>query len=224
MSPPAAWRAALRLLLVSDGRGEVPRLLALVAAAVQGGVRAVQLREPGLDDRTLAVVCDQVRPWLQPVGGILLVNGRPEVARHHADGLQATWRNRPWGALRAQLGAGQLLGASVHSAAELAEADSAGADFAVLAPVLATGSKPGQSPLGLDRARELTRHSPLPLVWLGGLDGATLPVALASTDAGERPLGFAVLGAIGTAADPAAAARALLGIVAGGDGCHTAGR
>jgi thiamine monophosphate synthase len=93
----------------------------------------------------------------------------------------------------------------VHGAAELAAAADAGADYAILAPVLRTASKPAAAELGVPAATSLTRAARLPVVWLGGL--STRSAALAF-DGGAA--GIAVMSAIAGAADPEAAARELV--------------
>ncbi len=210
------------LVWVSDGRGDAGRLRRLAVLAVRGGASAVQVREPDLTEAQLAALCRELRPELRALGALLLVNGPVAVARAHGDGLQATARNRPWRELRARLGPGQMLVASVHSAAELAEAAAVGADAAVLAPVLPTASKPGAPALGLAQAQALTAGSPLPVLWLGGIDAGAARTIAALPGPG-RPVGIAVLSAIAGAADPEAAARELRGIVAALGRCHTAG-
>ncbi len=198
-------RRSLRVLFVTDGRGDVARLERLVAAAIAGGVRGVQLREPSLPDERLAALATRLRAGLAEVDGALFVNDRVELARRgHADGVQLPSRSLPLAPVRAELGAGCVLGASVHDAAELALAD--GADFVVIAPVLPTASKPTAAALGVVGAMALTALAPCPAVWLGGFDAATL-ATLGAFDGATRPIGFGLRSAL-SIDDGAAAARA----------------
>src|SRR5690606_1755085 len=80
MSAIDARLSALRLVMVTDGRGDGPRILAALRAAIDGGLRAVQLREPGMSARALAALCEALRELLDPLGGLVLVNDRADVA------------------------------------------------------------------------------------------------------------------------------------------------
>ena len=66
-------------------------------------------------------------------------------------------------------GAVQLVGASAHSAAEIAEAAALGADYATLSPIFATACKPGVAPLGTAALAAACKASPLPVFALGGI-------------------------------------------------------
>ena len=67
-------------------------------------------------------------------------------------------------------GAVQLVGASAHSASELAEAAALGADYATLSPIFATTCKPGAVPLGIGSLAAVCQKSPIPIFALGGID------------------------------------------------------
>ncbi|MBK8976819.1 MAG: thiamine phosphate synthase [Planctomycetes bacterium] len=202
----AAWCSALRIVQVTDGRGDVARIARLAAAAVDAGVRTVQLREPLLTARELAALCEQLRPRLDAVGGLLLVNDRADVAAAGlAHGVHLGRRSLRPEQVRAFAPAARI-GCSAHDAAELAAARAGGADYAFLSPVHATRSKPGAVPLGPARAAELTRAAGLPVVWLGGLDAERV-----ARSAGGPACGFAVLGAL---ADEATVVRVAAALVA----------
>ena len=66
-------------------------------------------------------------------------------------------------------GAVQLVGASAHSASELAEAAALGADYATLSPIFATACKPGAVPLGTAALAAACQKSPIPIFALGGI-------------------------------------------------------
>lgn len=69
------------------------------------------------------------------------------------------------------------LGASCHNLAELQQAERIGADFAVLAPVLATASHPDAVPLGWAAAGALLEQVNLPVYLLGGMRPADCQAA-----------------------------------------------
>ncbi len=74
---------------------------------------------------------------------------------------------------------GVLAGASCHDAAELAQADRLGLDYALLGPVKPTTSHPGAPALGWERFGALVTGLALPVYAIGGLTRADLAEARA---------------------------------------------
>ena len=83
-----------------------------------------------------------------------------------------------------QAGAVQLVGASAHSASELAEAAALGADYATLSPIFATTCKPGAVPLGIAALAAVCQKSPIPIFALGGIDRDKLNACIEAGAAG----------------------------------------
>ncbi|HXM00178.1 MAG TPA: thiamine phosphate synthase [Rhizomicrobium sp.] len=82
-----------------------------------------------------------------------------------------------------------LITVSAHSLAACAA--SRHADAAVLAPVFATASHPGRTPLGALRTRIAVRASPVPVYALGGIDAHSV-----ARLAGAKLAGLAAVGAL----------------------------
>lgn len=200
----------LRLVVITDGRGDLVRLEPIVRAAVVGGARCVQLREPHWTARVLHQACERLLPLLDSVGGLLLVNDRLDVAASGAaHGAQIGHKSLPPAIARRVLGPGAVLGCSAHDQGELDLAADGGCDFALLSPVWPTDSKPGLPHLGEQRAGLLTAASRLPVVWLGGVSVEHAARIGALPDE-RRPVGIAVRGAVLLADDPQGATEALL--------------
>ena len=83
-----------------------------------------------------------------------------------------------------QAGAVQLVGASAHSAAEIAEAVALGADYATLSPIFVTACKPGAVPLGIAALAAVCKESPIPIFALGGIGMDKLDACIESGAAG----------------------------------------
>ena len=81
-------------------------------------------------------------------------------------------------------GAVQLVGASAHSASELAEAAALGADYATLSPIFATTCKPGAVPLGIGSLAAVCQKSPIPIFALGGIGRDKLDACIEAGAAG----------------------------------------
>ncbi|BAU47285.1 thiamin phosphate synthase superfamily [Sulfurifustis variabilis] len=137
--------------------------------ALEGGVRLVQLREPGLGPDGLLACATKMSALCHRFGAKLLVNADPELAiTAGADGVHLSSRRLK--AMRARpLDPDLWVAASCHDLEELRHAQAIEADFAVVSPVMATSSHPGASPLGWARLSELCRAVSLPVYALGGM-------------------------------------------------------
>jgi len=194
--------------LITDRR-LVPDLVAAARRALAGlppGAVALHLREKDLGGASLLALARPLAAACHAAGQLLLVNDRLDVAlAAGADGAHLPSAGIPPAEARRLLGAGRLLGVSCHSAAEVERARDGGADFATFGPIYDTPSKRGLgSPVGLAALRQAATLG-LPLVGLGGVEAARAAEVRAAGAAG-----VAAIRAWLTAADPAAAVRALL--------------
>jgi thiamine-phosphate pyrophosphorylase len=195
-----------RLYFVTDRQQTAGRsLLDVVRAALDGGVRAVQLREKDLEGGELYQLAVQLRELTLRYQARLLINDRVDVALAvEADGVHLGQTSFPVPVARQLLGPGKLIGVSTHNPEEIAAAVEA--DFLVFGPVYATPSKAKYGePQGLIRLRQALTQSPLPLLVIGGITVERVPEVLRT---GAH--GIAVISALSAAPDPAQAANALL--------------
>ncbi|MDX8402504.1 MAG: thiamine phosphate synthase [Mariprofundaceae bacterium] len=198
-----------RLLLISEiaHRGRDAFLRATRAALV-GGVDAVLLREPGLDDGALLAAAAELRALTREHGARLLVHSRLDLLEAvDADGVHLAARDlRLLAEVRRWLdgapdGRRRSLSASCHDADELARATRGGADFALLSPVFPTASHPGAATLGAKGFLRLARRVPIPVLALGGVTPANR--------AQLAGFGVATIRGVLDAPDPCDAARAM---------------
>lgn len=145
----------------------VEKFLVRLQAALDKGLRLVQLREKNLTRADLSELALRMLPIMRAHGAKLLLNADIELAREiGADGVQmtatqlSTLRERPdlaWCA------------ASCHNIEELRRAEALGCDFALLSPVLPTLSHPGEPTLGWEMFAEYVSGASIPVYALGGL-------------------------------------------------------
>ena len=195
-----------RLYFVTDRKQTANRPLTdVVHAALDGGVRAVQLREKDLEGCELHALAEQLRVLTTRYRAHLLVNDRLDVALAvEADGVHLGQNSFSVEDARRLLGAGKLIGVSTHSQREIAAAQAA--DFIVFGPVYYTPSKAAYGePQGLDRLRAAVAHSAVPVFAIGGIKTERVAEIL---ETGAQ--GIAMISAISAAADPAQAAHELL--------------
>jgi thiamine-phosphate pyrophosphorylase len=182
--------------------------LSLLPAIAETGVDGFQVRAKALADSTLLAYTESVVAVVRPLGGMVVVNDRVDIAlAAGADGVHLGRHDLPVDVAR-RLAPGLLIGATCRDREQARQAATDGADYAGLGPVFATASKAGlPAPLGIEAVRAAA--GVLPLVGIGGIDAAT---ARAVLEAGAA--GVAVIGAIWRQRDPVAAARELVEAVA----------
>ncbi|MCK9284854.1 MAG: Nudix family hydrolase [Rhodocyclaceae bacterium] len=150
------------------------QLLAL-AQALDGGLRLVQIREPGLDPARRSAFAHAAVDLCRQYGARVLVNSdAPLAVACAADGLHLSARQLMASDRRPDF---PLVAASCHDAAELARAGALELDFAVLGPVAPTPSHPQQPGLGWQAFADSAADATLPVFALGGLARADMEAA-----------------------------------------------
>ncbi len=195
-----------RLYFVTDRKQTADRPLTdVVHAALDGGVRTVQLREKDLEGRELYTLAERLRTLTARYQAQLLVNDRLDVALAvEADGVHLGQHSFAVKDARRLLAAGKLIGVSTHSRQEITAAQEA--DFMLFGPVYYTPSKAAYGePQGLDRLRAAVAHSTVPVFAIGGIKTERVAEVL---ETGAH--GIAMISAISAAPDPTQAARELL--------------
>jgi thiamine-phosphate pyrophosphorylase len=196
------------LYLITDrrqlGAGSLPDA---VAAAIRGGVRAVQLREKDLPARRLLELGRTLKALTARTDARLLINGRLDVMLAlNADGVHLRSDGLPVRAVRRVIGPDKWLGVSAHSREEVERAGTDGADFVTFGPVYDTPSKRGfGAPVGLEGLEAVCRSVRVPVYALGGVTRDRIPEVLA---AGAR--GVAMISEIMSSGDIFSATRACL--------------
>ncbi len=214
----AAPKADFSLYLVTDQRLSGGRpLVDVVAAALRGGVTAVQLREKTASTRAFIEQALALREVIKRSGARMIINDRLDVAQAAgADGVHLGRTDMPLTMARAIVGPSMIIGVSAESVADAMAAEKDGADYAGVSPVFSTATKTDTAPpLGFEGLRNIRRRVRLPLVGIGGLDASNAAEVI--RNGGD---GVAVVSAIMAADDPEKAARELRGII---DGAKRAG-
>lgn len=195
------------LYLVTDRRlaGSLP-LEEVVAAAVRGGVTAVQLREKETATREFVQLARRLRDLLRPTSIPLLINDRVDVAlAAGADGVHIGQSDMEYSDARRLLGPDSFIGLSVETMEQAREAEELDVDYIAVSPMFRTRTKLDTAPpWGLEGLRSLrgrTRHR---IVAIGGISQLCARQVM---EAGAS--GIAVVSAICSAPDPELAAREL---------------
>jgi thiamine-phosphate pyrophosphorylase len=184
-----------------------PRSVGFVVETLRGlGAELFQLRvKRGADASFLALAREAVAAT-RGVGGILVVNDRPDVALlAGAHGVHVGQTDLPPSGVRRLLGEGLLVGVSTHNREQVAAAAGLPVDYVAVGPVFETRTKAEPDPVvGPALVAEARRLVGCPVIAIGGIGLQNIREVVASGAAG-----IALASAIFGAPDMSAAFRAL---------------
>ncbi len=170
------------LYAITPDEADTGRLLAMVAAALEGGATLVQYRNKAANARLRADQAVRLAKLCNEEQCPLIVNDHLELAMDiegaglhvgadDADDLRA---------LRERLGPSRILGVSCYASLDRArQAAAAGADYVAFGSVFPSPTKPAAACASLElfaQARELN----IALVAIGGIDASNLPRLIAA--------------------------------------------
>ena len=174
------------------------------AIAAAGSAVALHARDRVAGAPALASAAARMVALAGPPEASVIVSARADIAAAvGAQGVQLAADDLAPGDARRVLPGGWI-GRSVHSTKEGEAAVAEGADFLMAGSVYQTPSHPGRAAAGLDLIRGVAALG-VPVIAIGGV---TVERAAELRDAGAW--GIAAISALWSAADPAAAALALL--------------
>ncbi len=192
-------------MLDAAGLGVDPA--ARARAIFAAGADWIQLRDRRISDAALLAVARSLvdaREAARPEAGArgerlrVIVNKRVDLARvAGADGVHLGFDALGVAEARALLGPREVLGRSLHTAAEVHEeaAREVRADYVHLAPIWDPNSKPAERPALGSGALEEAARAGLPVFAQGGLDPARASEAIAAGAAGIAVTGDLARGA-----------------------------
>lgn len=177
-------RHALRgLYAITPDDFMLPRLVALVKSATDGGVRVVQYRNKSVSRDLRNIQARALLSVCRVAGARFIVNDDVELALAiGADGVHVGKDDLPGHSLaatREALGPDRLLGVSCYN--ELARAEAAahaGVDYLAVGSVFASGTKPLAARASLDLVREVRQRFGLPVCAIGGITLDNAPKAI----------------------------------------------
>ena len=200
------------LYLVTDRTQTQDRdLLWVLEQALDGGVKAIQLREKDLSGKELFALAEKIQLLCGRYNAQLFINERIDVALAiGAAGVQLGKYSIPIDVARALLGPKRLIGVSTHSPEEAQKAEQNGADFLLFGPVYFTPSKARYgAPQGLVALQKTMAKTCLPVYAIGGIKVENV------ADVRQVPIqGVALISAVLSAPDPKKEVKNLLALLA----------
>lgn len=159
------------LMLVTPVPGDdEARFLASLERSLQAGVDFVQFRAPELEAARFEQLAGRVIRLCRGYGARVHLNSMPETAlRLEADGVHLSQaRLNSHAPMATEFGA-LCLGASCHTAEEMALALKHRPSYLTFGTVAGSSSHPGAKPLGWGQFAEAVRSCPVPVYAIGGL-------------------------------------------------------
>lgn len=184
--------------------------LAVLEAALRGGITCFQLREKGsnaLQGEALLGFARKCQALCRLYRVPFIINDDVDLALAiNADGVHVGQDDEQADSVRKRIGPDKWLGVSTHNSNEVQLAQAIGADYVGLGPIYPTATKlDASSIVGTDFVTEIhTAFPDMPMVAIGGITLATVSAILQS-----GADGVAVVSAIASAENPQQAAKAI---------------
>ncbi len=152
---------------------------------IDGGARAIQLRDKQSKKRELLLVAQRLKELCRQAGVLFIVNDYLDLAiAVDADGLHIGQEDLPLGVVRRQLPIDKIVGCSVTTVSQAAKAQNEGADYVAVGSMFPTTTKKEAVVVGVDTVREVKRTISAPLVAVGGINESNIgEVLVAGADA-----------------------------------------
>ena len=156
-------------------------LLAMVEAALQGGVTLVQYREKNTDDFIRLAYAAKLCELCHSYDALFIINDRVDLALAiDADGVHLGQQDFPVPLARQLLGSQKIIGCSTTNPEEMKRAIADGADYLGVGPIYQTATKPGKAPAGLEYLRYAAQNCPIPWFAIGGIEPKNINEVLAA--------------------------------------------
>lgn len=170
-------------------------------AALEAGIKWVQLRMKGASRRRVWEAALALRGPVLSAGALLSINDYPDIAlAARAGGVHLGQEDFPPREARALFGKNKkLIGVSTHSLEEAKAAEADGADYIGFGPIFETRTKDAGPAKGTDSLEKICCAVSIPVVAIGGITpenigtairagaaAAAVSGAIASGDAGEN--------------------------------------
>ncbi|MDU4960787.1 MAG: thiamine phosphate synthase [Sporomusaceae bacterium] len=185
-----------RLIVVTDRRQSCRDFLPQIERIAAAKPCSLLLREKDLPEAAYEALARQVYAICQQNGVECVLHSFIDVARR----IGCRRIHLPLAALRRDRGLLQdfpVIGASVHSGREAAEAQALGASYLTAGHIFPTGCKPGLAPRGLAFLTEVVRTVSIPVYAIGGIDAGNAALA-----AGAGAQGVCIMSGFMQARDP----------------------
>lgn len=179
-------RKSLRFYAVTDTNWtDKLTLEEQVAAALQGDVSMVQLREKKLSQAAFLHKAIKLKHLTDQYNVPLIINDNLEVAiQSNAAGLHIGQSDGSITEIRQALGRDKILGVSAQTVEQALYAEAAGADYLGVGAIFPTNTKNDAELVDIDTLSAICKAVKIPVVAIGGINEQNIPTLLTSGIAG----------------------------------------
>lgn len=184
----------------------------LTRQVLDAGAPLLQIRAKGVDDSMLPGLVEPLVELCHEYAAVAVVNDRADVClATGADGVHVGADDLPVAAARRVVGPDRLVGGTARNLRWAGYHSDDGADYVGVGPVYPTASKRGlPEALGPGVIEDVSQSVDIPVIAISGVTVDRVPELI---EAGAY--GVAVIGAISSSVDPAAATRGFLDALEG---------
>lgn len=210
--------SSLRLCLVTNINQSFDLYQQFLLQAIAGGVTAIQLRAKNMAFETMLQWANDLKVLLTPHHIPLIINDNLEIAiAVDAAGVHLGQQDIAPAEARAILGADKMIGLSVETEADLANANQLTCiDYIAASAVFPTQSKHNcKHYWGLTGLKSMVQRSQYPVIAIGGIGLNQVADIMRC-----KVAGIAVISAIHDHPEPTKATRALIQAMNNEDSCH----
>ncbi len=151
-------------------------ILNTAKSACSAGIDLIQYRFKNTKTVTAIKEAEKIMKTLQGYKKTrLIINDRIDIAKAiGAGGVHLGGEDMPVNYARKILGKKSIIGKTAHNKKQIIQALSEPVDYLGIGPVFKTGVKPHLQPLGIKKARRLTRGLDKPFFLIGGINAGNL--------------------------------------------------
>ncbi|MCP4481208.1 MAG: thiamine phosphate synthase [bacterium] len=144
----------------------------MVEAACLGGVDILQYRdESRRSDQDKLTLIHKIRKITRKFDVIFIINNRLDLAiLGEADGVHLGQNDLPIKEVAKLINKKMIIGKSTHSLDQAIEAETLGADYIGIGPLVQTPTKPTYLPIGMQLAYKVQNTVKIPAVAIGGIN------------------------------------------------------
>jgi len=163
-----------RIVFIADLDSLAGRLVPVVEACLEGGVKMVQLRGKNQSDRHLYGRGVALREMTTAAGAHLFVNDRVDLALAlEADGVHLGQEDLPVSVVKG-LSRDCIVGKTCRTPESAEEAQGQGADYVSVGAMFPSLTKPSVPVVGLERLGQIKGRVQVPVCAIGGINAANL--------------------------------------------------
>ena len=170
------------LYFITDSKLSHQGIVQDVRDVIEAGCKIVQYREKEKSKEEMLAEAKELAALCKEKSVLFMINNDVELALEvNADGVHLGQDDMPLAEAREKLGAGKIIGITVHNVQEALQAEKEGADYGSISPIFHTDTKKDAGkPCGIELIGRVKKAVKLPIVAIGGIEEENLEEVIAA--------------------------------------------